>query len=144
MLSQQAADVGILGTFTFAIIIPSCSFTFASIIPSCSLPFLRVIPTLLVFLLNIFYFTCNYILYIVNKVFVIKEIMINMQQEHYHCQSAMICRDDLELRWRLLMCENEFSHILYCVETFLLRQSARIRKPHSNFESKNHLETTKL
>ena len=30
---------------------------------------------------------------------------------HYHCRSAMICRDDLELRWRLLMCENEFSHI---------------------------------
>ena len=29
---QQAADVGILGTFTFASIIPSCSFTFASII----------------------------------------------------------------------------------------------------------------
>ena len=30
---------------------------------------------------------------------------------NYHCRSAMICRDDLELRWRLLMCENEFSHI---------------------------------
>ena len=30
---------------------------------------------------------------------------------YYHCRSAMICRDDLELRWRLLMCENEFSHI---------------------------------
>ena len=29
----------------------------------------------------------------------------------YHCRSAMICRDDLELRWRLHMCENEFSHI---------------------------------
>ena len=25
----------------------------------------------------------------------------------------MIFRDDLELRWRLLMCENEFSHITY-------------------------------
>ena len=23
-----------------------------------------------------------------------------------------VCRDDLELRWRLLMCENEFSHII--------------------------------
>ena len=45
----QAADVGILGTFTFASIIPSCSFTFASIIPSCSFPFLRVIPTLFSF-----------------------------------------------------------------------------------------------
>ena len=44
----QAADVGILGTFTFASIIPSCSFTFASIIPSCSFPFLRVIPTLFI------------------------------------------------------------------------------------------------
>ena len=32
-------------------------------------------------------------------------------QTYYHCRSAMICRDDLELRWRLLMCENEFSHI---------------------------------
>ena len=31
--------------------------------------------------------------------------------QYYHCRSAMICRDDLELRWRLLMCENEFSHI---------------------------------
>ena len=30
---------------------------------------------------------------------------------YYHCRSAMICRDDLELRWRLLMYENEFSHI---------------------------------
>ena len=30
---------------------------------------------------------------------------------YYHCRSAMICRDDLELRWRILMCENEFSHI---------------------------------
>ena len=39
----QAADVGILGTFTFASIIPSCSFTF-----------LRVIPTLFSFLLKIF------------------------------------------------------------------------------------------
>ena len=35
----QAADVGILGTFTFTSIIPSCSFTFASIIPPCSFPF---------------------------------------------------------------------------------------------------------
>ena len=41
----QAADVGILWTFTFASIIPSCSFTFASIIPSCSFTFARVIPT---------------------------------------------------------------------------------------------------
>ena len=32
------ADVGILGTFTFSSIIPSCSFTFASTIPSCSFP----------------------------------------------------------------------------------------------------------
>ena len=55
----QAADVGILGTFTFASIIPSCSFTFASIIPSCSFPFLRVIPTLFSFSLKIFYFTCS-------------------------------------------------------------------------------------
>ena len=55
----QAADVGILGTFTFASIIPSCSFTIASIIPSCSFPFLRVIPTLFSFLLKIFYFTCS-------------------------------------------------------------------------------------
>ena len=55
----QAADVGILGTFTFASIIPSCSFTFASIIPSCSFPFLRVIPTLFSFLLKLFYFTCS-------------------------------------------------------------------------------------
>ena len=56
--SQQAADVGILGTFTFASIILSCSFTFATIIPSCSFPFLRVIPTLFsFFLLKLFYFT---------------------------------------------------------------------------------------
>ena len=39
----QAADVGILGTFTFASIIPSCFFTLAS-----------VIPTLFSFLLNFF------------------------------------------------------------------------------------------
>ena len=35
----------------------------------------------------------------------------------------MICRDDLELRWRLLMCENEFSHIsllLYISTAFSL------------------------
>ena len=43
--SQQAADVGILGTFTFASIIPSCSFTFASIIPSCSFTFASIIPS---------------------------------------------------------------------------------------------------
>ena len=39
-----------------------------------------------------------------------------MQSHHecyYHCRSAMIRRDDLELRWRLLMCENEFLHISY-------------------------------
>ena len=41
----QAADVGILGTFTFASIIPSCSFTFASIIPSCSFTFASIIPS---------------------------------------------------------------------------------------------------
>ena len=51
-IGQQAADVGILGTFTFASIIPSCSFTFASIIPSCSFPFLRVIPTLFSFFIK--------------------------------------------------------------------------------------------
>ena len=45
----QATDVGILGTFIFASIIPSCSFTFAS-----------VIPTLFsFFLLKLFYFTCS-------------------------------------------------------------------------------------
>ena len=43
--SIQAADVVILGTFTFATTIPSCSFTFASIIPSCSFTFARVIPS---------------------------------------------------------------------------------------------------
>ena len=53
-IGQQAADVGILGTFTFASIIPSCSFTFASIIPSCSFPFLRVIPTLFSFFIKAF------------------------------------------------------------------------------------------
>ena len=38
---------------------------------------------------------------------------------NYHCRSAMICRDDLELRWRLPMCENEFSHVslLLCIST---------------------------
>ena len=41
----QAADVGILGTFTFASIIQSCSFTFASIIPSCSFTFASSIPS---------------------------------------------------------------------------------------------------
>ena len=41
----QAADVEILGTFTFASIIPSCSFTFASIIPSCSFTFASIIPS---------------------------------------------------------------------------------------------------
>ena len=42
---------------------------------------------------------------------------------YYHCRSAMICRDDLELRWRLLMCENEFSYIsllLYISTAFSL------------------------
>ena len=45
----QAADhdVGILGTFTFASIIPSCSFTFPSTIPSCSFPFSSLVPLLL-------------------------------------------------------------------------------------------------
>ena len=55
----QAADVGILGTFTFASIIPSCSLTFASISPSCSLPFLRVIPTLFSF-----FFIIAFLLYL--------------------------------------------------------------------------------
>ena len=43
----QAPDVGILWTFTFASIIPSCLFTFASIIPSCSFPFSSLVPLLL-------------------------------------------------------------------------------------------------
>ena len=30
----------------------------------------------------------------------------------------MICRDDLELRWRLLMRENELSHIISTVIHF--------------------------
>ena len=30
---------------------------------------------------------------------------------YYHCRSVMICRDDCKLRWRLLICENELSHI---------------------------------
>ena len=38
-------------------------------------------------------------------------LTIDISRAYYHCRSAMICRDDLELRWRLLMCENEFSHI---------------------------------
>ena len=53
-MSQQAADVGILGTFTFASIIPSCSFTFARIIPSCSFTFASVIPTLFSFFIKTF------------------------------------------------------------------------------------------
>ena len=45
----------------------------------------------------------------------------------------MICRDDLELRWRLPMCENEFSHIsllLYISTVFSLslRESSACRK----------------
>ena len=36
---------------------------------------------------------------------------------HYHCRLAMICRDDLELRWQLLMCENDFSHIIIFILT---------------------------
>ena len=48
----------------------------------------------------------------VYTVTVTKQRKIDMPVGHYyHCRSAMICRDDLELRWRLLMCENEFSHI---------------------------------
>ena len=31
--------------------------------------------------------------------------------QNYHCCSAMICRDDCELRWRLIMCENELSEL---------------------------------
>ena len=41
----QAADIGTLGTFTFASIIPSCSFTFASIIQSRSFTFAGIIPS---------------------------------------------------------------------------------------------------
>ena len=52
--SQQVADVGILGTFTFASIVPSCSFTFASIIPSCSFTFASVITTLFIFFIKTF------------------------------------------------------------------------------------------
>ena len=38
---------------------------------------------------------------------------------NYHCRSAMICRDDLELRWRLLMLKMGFRTYL-CYYTFIL------------------------
>ena len=55
--------------------------------------------------------------------FTLTEFTKRKQFNNYHCRSAMICRDDLELRWRLLMCENEFSHIsllLYISTAFSL------------------------
>ena len=47
-------------------------------------------------------------------------------QKFNHCRSPVICRDDLELIWRLLMCENELSHIsllLYISTAFELSLS---------------------
>ena len=37
-----------------------------------------------------------------------------MHGGYYNCRSTMIIRGDLELRWQLLMCENEFRTNLYC------------------------------
>ena len=45
--SQQAADVEILGTFTFASIIPSCSFPFSRVISTLFSYFNKVFTLLL-------------------------------------------------------------------------------------------------
>ena len=39
--------------------------------------------------------------------------------DYYHCRSAMICRDDLELRWRLLMLKMGFRTYLYYYTSIL-------------------------
>ena len=42
----------------------------------------------------------------------------------------MICRDDLELRWQLLTCENEFSDLLFQIDN-IMQYSAETSMHHT-------------
>ena len=95
MTAIKPLSVGILGTFTFASTIPSCSctfasiiqscsFTFARVIPSCSFTFARVIPTTLTFFIKTFllyfqYYITYIIMIIITYITLILWFCITMQ-----------------------------------------------------------------